>query len=114
MSMPHSHHDALYDVKRDEHHREEEAFMKDRVDERFVTKPRSQTKMFGSEQNLCEDERVNERKRVLLVIQMMLREDEALVEREQSKHNPEVNENRDESLEFFGGSLFQVDLTRNW
>ena len=48
--------------------------MKDRVDERFVTKPRSQTKMFGSEQNLCEDERVNERKRVLLVIQMMLRE----------------------------------------
>src|SRR5215472_104595 len=75
MSMPHSHHHALYDVKRNEHHGEDEAFMQDRIDERLMAKPRSKMKMFSGEQHLCENERVNERKCVLLVIQMTLLED---------------------------------------
>src|SRR5215469_3204438 len=67
ISMPHTHHDALHDVKGDEHHGEDEAFVKDRVDERFVAEPRAKAKIFGSEQDLCENECVYEGKGVLLV-----------------------------------------------
>ena len=70
--MQHSHHDALYDVKGDEHDGEDEAFMKDRVDERSIPKPRAKAKVFGSEQDFGENERVDERKGVLLIIQMVL------------------------------------------
>lgn len=108
MSMPHSHHSALYDVKGDEHQGEDEAFVKDRVDERFMTKARSEAEVFGGEEDLCEDERVDDRKGVLLVVQMMLREDDAFVEREQSEDDPEVKEDDEESLKFFEAFCFRL------
>jgi len=112
--MPHPYHDAFYDVKGDEHYGEDEAFVKDRVNERFIFKPRSKTKVFGSEQDLCKNERIDNRKGVLLIIQMTLREDNALVKRKQSKDDPEIKENHNEALEFFGGPLLQIEMTRRW
>jgi hypothetical protein len=56
-------------VETNEHHGKDETFMKDGIDERLVVEARSNPKMLTNEEDLG--------KRVLRVIQMMLRQDDA-------------------------------------
>lgn len=58
--MPYSHHDALHDVKADEHQTEDEAFVQNRVDERLSFEPPSKVKLLTYEQDLGEHERSRE------------------------------------------------------
>jgi hypothetical protein len=112
--MPDSHQNALHDVKAEEHHGKDEALVQDGIEERLILEPRSKVKMLTDEQDLCENERVNNREGVLRIIQMALCQDKALVNREQPKDNPKVEKDYDEPFEFIGGSLLQVALTRDW
>lgn len=56
--------------------------MEDRVDERLVTKPSAEAKVFTDQEDLCENERIDNRKGMLLIIQMALRKDETRMERQ--------------------------------
>jgi hypothetical protein len=70
--MPHSHQDAFCDVKAEEHYSEDEAFVQNGIDERLIAKSRPQVKILTDKQNLGENERVDHRKGVFLIIQMVL------------------------------------------
>src|ERR1700730_275383 len=78
--VPHSDQDTLYYVKANEHHREDETFVQDRIYERLMVKPRSKVKMLADKQDLCENERVDNCEGVFRIIQMPLRQNEALVD----------------------------------
>ena len=77
MSVPNTYEHALYYVETNEHHGKDETFMKDGIDERLIVEARSNPKMLTNEEDLGEDEGVHYGKRVLRVIQMMLRQDDA-------------------------------------
>jgi len=101
-------------MKRDKQQAEDEALMKEGIDERLIAKPRSKLKVFAKEQDLCENERIDNRKAVFLVVQMTLRENDALMNRKQPKDHPKVEEDYNEAPELFGCSLSQLALARNW
>jgi hypothetical protein len=59
-------------VKANEHDGEDEAFVQDRIDEWLIFKPLSKVEVLRDEQDFRENQRIDNRKSVLLVIQMTL------------------------------------------
>src|SRR5277367_232812 len=114
VSMPHTYQDGLQYMEADEQQREDETLMKDRIDERLVVEPRSGAKMLADEQDFGKNEGVHDRKGMLRVIQMMLRQDDAGVDRQQPEDNPKIEEDRKKTLELLGGFFLQGSFLRNW
>jgi hypothetical protein len=106
LSMPKPHRNALDDVETNEHHGKNQAFVQDGIDERPMLKPRSQMKMLTDEQDLCKNEGVDNRKGVFLSVQVMLRENQALVDRQQPEDHPKIKEDDKEAPELDGGFFF--------
>ena len=71
-SVPHSYQNALGNVKTNEQHRKNEALVQDRIDEWPIFESRSKVKMLTDEQDFSKDQRIDNRKRVLRVVQMVL------------------------------------------
>ncbi|MGA9240987.1 MAG: hypothetical protein WBW03_03290 [Silvibacterium sp.] len=106
MSMPHAYQDPLQYVETDEQQGENETLMKDRIDEGLAIEPRSDAKMLSDEQDLGKNKGIHDRKRMLRVIQMTLRQDDAGVNGKQSEDDPKVEEDRKKALELDEGFLF--------
>ena len=100
-------------MEADEHDAKDETLVQDGVDEGLLVEASSQVEMLAHQKNLCEDEGIDDRESVLLGIQMMLREDEALVDGEQSEDNPKVEEDYKQALELIEGPFFKSALPRN-
>jgi hypothetical protein len=69
--------------------------------------------VLADKKDLCEDEGIDDRESVLLGVQMMLGEDDAFVDGEQSEDNPQIQENYEETPEFIDSSFFELALRRN-
>ena len=103
--MPDTYQGALDNVETNEQHGEDETLMKDRIDEGLFIEPRSKAKMLSDEQDLGKNKGVHYRKCVLRVVQMMLRQNDACVDRKQAEDKLNVEEDRKKAPELIGGFL---------
>src|SRR5262249_29469631 len=105
-AMPPRDESFFQDVEQDEHNRESRRFVDDWKDQWPRLESVSKLQILGNHHNLCEDRGIQEGEAVSQVAQVS--QDYRLIEREQSKDDPQINKDDDKALEFINALGLQI------